>query len=191
MSTKEKIIVCEVGPRDGLQIAKAIMPTEIKVRWIAAIAAAGVPEIEAADDSRQRDQPRVECVPWMPTVNQRLFRGQRSCRRNESVFDGSNTTVYYLPGTTGWSNTFAGVSAVLWRPQIQASGANFGVQNNQFGFNITNGSTTNIPIVVEACTNLAGPVWIPLTNVILTNSFYFSDPGWTNYPVRFYGLGFP
>lgn len=46
MSTKEKIIVCEVGPRDGLQIAKAIMPTEIKVRWIAAIAAAGVPEIE-------------------------------------------------------------------------------------------------------------------------------------------------
>lgn len=46
MSTKEKIIVCEVGPRDGLQIAKAIMPTEIKVRWIAAIAAARVPEIE-------------------------------------------------------------------------------------------------------------------------------------------------
>lgn len=46
MSTKEKIIVCEVGPRDGLQIARAIMPTEIKVRWIAAMAAAGVPEIE-------------------------------------------------------------------------------------------------------------------------------------------------
>ena len=46
MSTKERIIVCEVGPRDGLQIAKAIMPTEIKMRWIAAIAAAGVPEIE-------------------------------------------------------------------------------------------------------------------------------------------------
>ena len=69
---------------------------------------------------------------------------------------------------------------------------NFGISNNQFGFNITNGLTTNIPIAVEACTNLANPVWIPLTNVTLSNgSFYFSDPQWTNYPARYYGLGFP
>ncbi|MGH7103807.1 MAG: hydroxymethylglutaryl-CoA lyase, partial [Acetobacteraceae bacterium] len=38
--------VCEVGPRDGLQIAHAIMPTPAKCRWIEAVAAAGVPEIE-------------------------------------------------------------------------------------------------------------------------------------------------
>ena len=44
--TKEKVTVCEVGPRDGLQIAHSVMPTEAKIRWIAAIAAAGVPEIE-------------------------------------------------------------------------------------------------------------------------------------------------
>jgi hypothetical protein len=80
---------------------------------------------------------------------------------------------------------------VLWNPQIQAGGTNFGVQNNQFGFTITNGSTTNIPIVVEACTNLASPVWIPLQTLTLSNSFYFSDPQWTNYFARFYGLGFP
>ena len=43
---REKVRVCEVGPRDGLQMAKSIMPTAIKARWIAAIAAAGVPEIE-------------------------------------------------------------------------------------------------------------------------------------------------
>lgn len=43
---REKVRVCEVGPRDGLQIAKSIMPTAIKARWIAAIAASGVPEIE-------------------------------------------------------------------------------------------------------------------------------------------------
>ena len=43
---QETVRVCEVGPRDGLQIAKGRMPTAIKVRWIAAIAAAGVPEIE-------------------------------------------------------------------------------------------------------------------------------------------------
>jgi hydroxymethylglutaryl-CoA lyase len=43
---KEKVRVCEVGPRDGLQMAHDIMPTSIKVRWITAIAGAGVPEIE-------------------------------------------------------------------------------------------------------------------------------------------------
>lgn len=42
----EHIRVCEVGPRDGLQIAKSRMATDTKVRWIAAIAAAGVREIE-------------------------------------------------------------------------------------------------------------------------------------------------
>ncbi len=42
----EAVTICEVGPRDGLQMAHAIMPTALKTRWIAAIAAAGVPEIE-------------------------------------------------------------------------------------------------------------------------------------------------
>lgn len=42
----EHVTVCEVGPRDGLQMAKGRMPTATKLRWIAAIAAAGVPEIE-------------------------------------------------------------------------------------------------------------------------------------------------
>ena len=39
--------------------------------------------------------------------------------------------------------------------------------------------------------NLANPVWIPVTNVTLTNSFYFTDPQWMNYPARYYGIGFP
>lgn len=43
---RENVTVCEVGPRDGLQMAKSIMDTATKSRWIAAIAAAGVPEIE-------------------------------------------------------------------------------------------------------------------------------------------------
>lgn len=42
----EKVIICEVGPRDGLQIAKSRMATTAKAQWIAAIADAGVPEIE-------------------------------------------------------------------------------------------------------------------------------------------------
>ena len=40
------ILVSEVGPRDGLQSIKAIMPLEAKKAWIAAEAAAGVREIE-------------------------------------------------------------------------------------------------------------------------------------------------
>jgi hydroxymethylglutaryl-CoA lyase len=42
----ERVRICEVGPRDGLQIARSRMATDTKVRWIAALAAAGVAEIE-------------------------------------------------------------------------------------------------------------------------------------------------
>src|SRR6478735_6337786 len=38
--------ICEVGPRDGLQNAHHLMPTEAKKAWIAALAAAGLKEIE-------------------------------------------------------------------------------------------------------------------------------------------------
>ncbi|MCK0209935.1 hydroxymethylglutaryl-CoA lyase [Starkeya koreensis] len=42
----EKVRVCEVGPRDGLQMAEAIMPTEVKIEWIRSLVAAGLHEIE-------------------------------------------------------------------------------------------------------------------------------------------------
>ena len=40
------VLICEVGPRDGLQNAKHLMPTEAKRAWIGALAAAGLREIE-------------------------------------------------------------------------------------------------------------------------------------------------
>lgn len=40
------ILISEVGPRDGLQSIKRVMPLEAKKAWIAAEAAAGVREIE-------------------------------------------------------------------------------------------------------------------------------------------------
>ncbi|MEL7468507.1 MAG: hydroxymethylglutaryl-CoA lyase [Pseudomonadota bacterium] len=40
------ILVRDVGPRDGLQLVKSVLPTEIKLAWIKADIAAGVPEIE-------------------------------------------------------------------------------------------------------------------------------------------------
>jgi hydroxymethylglutaryl-CoA lyase len=41
-----QVHICEVGPRDGLQNAQHLMPTEAKKAWIAALAAAGLREIE-------------------------------------------------------------------------------------------------------------------------------------------------
>lgn len=41
-----QIFICEVGPRDGLQNARHLMPTEAKKAWIGAMAAAGIEEIE-------------------------------------------------------------------------------------------------------------------------------------------------
>src|ERR1041385_4844693 len=41
-----QIHICEVGPRDGLQNAKHLMPTAAKKAWIQALADAGLKEIE-------------------------------------------------------------------------------------------------------------------------------------------------
>lgn len=44
--TASRVLISEVGPRDGLQNCDSIMPTADKKRWITALAAAGVKEIE-------------------------------------------------------------------------------------------------------------------------------------------------
>jgi len=110
----------------------------------------------------------------------------------EPFSDNPNVTVYYLPGTSNWTflTDVTGVKTVLWNPLIQTGNGNFGVQNNQFGFDIT--GTPAIPIVVEASTNLANPVWSALTNVTLTNGlFHFSEPLQAGSPTRYYRIGSP
>jgi hydroxymethylglutaryl-CoA lyase len=42
----EQVTICEVGPRDGLQMASEMMATDVKLRWIRQLAAAGLKEIE-------------------------------------------------------------------------------------------------------------------------------------------------
>jgi hydroxymethylglutaryl-CoA lyase len=41
------IHICEVGPRDGLQLVKEVMPTATKQKWLVALAQCGFPEIDA------------------------------------------------------------------------------------------------------------------------------------------------
>ena len=106
------------------------------------------------------------------------------------AFFENSATVYYLPGTTEWGSTFGGLMTVQWNPLMQTSNGSFGVQSNQFGFNII--GSTNIPIVVEACTNLGSASWTPLQTCTLTNgSIYFTDPQWTNYPACLYRIRSP
>jgi hypothetical protein len=95
-----------------------------------------------------------------------------------------------LPGTIGWTNSFASLPTALWylsNPLILNKGPGFGVQSNQFGFAIS--WATNVPVVVEAATNLSNPVWMPVsTNTLVNGVSYFGDPQSANLPARFYRL---
>lgn len=59
----EFVHVCEVGPRDGLQMAKTRMTSADKVRWIAALHAAGLPEIEVGSFVPPRVIPQLADTP--------------------------------------------------------------------------------------------------------------------------------
>jgi hypothetical protein len=96
----------------------------------------------------------------------------------------------HLSGASGWGPTFGGRPTALWNPQVQTSDPTFGVTPSGFGFTIT--GTTNVPIVVEASTDLAGGTYLPLQTCTLTNGFlYFIDGQWTNYRARFYRIRSP
>jgi hypothetical protein len=111
-----------------------------------------------------------------------------------TAFESSDdATVYFLAGTLGWSETFALLPTALWvlpQPLILNQGPGFGVHSNQFGFTIS--WATNVPVVVQATTNLSNPVWTPVsTNTLTGGTSYFSDAAWPNYHQRFYRLTRP
>jgi hypothetical protein len=77
--------------------------------------------------------------------------------RGPFVFSADwNATVYYLPGTSGWSDFFAGCRSLLWNPTTTPPS----LRDNHFSFDIT--GTANIPMAVEASTNLANGAWVGL-----------------------------
>jgi hypothetical protein len=108
-----------------------------------------------------------------------------------NMFSGVDTLsarVYYYAGTTGWSATYDGLTtvALIAGPEI----SNVAVQENIFGF--TGNGTNNQVIVVQACTNLANPIWVSLqTNTLSGTSFNFTDGQGTKFPRRFYRLRSP
>jgi hypothetical protein len=110
-------------------------------------------------------------------------------------YNDIKATVYYLPGTTGWGtpgSLFGGCPTALWmlpNPMILNYEPSFGVRTNRFGFIIS--WATNVSVVVEVC-SMTNSTWVPLqTNTLTGGWVYFSDPQWTNYPVRCYRLRSP
>jgi len=80
------------------------------------------------------------------------------------------------------------VSVPRTPPRIVVTNANFGIRSNRFGFDLS--GAFGQAIVVDGSTNLAD--WLPLrTNSMGSSPIYFSDPGWTNYPQRFYRARLP
>jgi len=98
---------------------------------------------------------------------------------------------FHLPGTTGWgTGELSYYPNSLWNPSIQTGDDHFGVQTNGFGFMIT--GPINSLVKIETGTNLTHDVWNPIvTHKLIDGSVNFHDPGWTNYPNRFYRLSMP
>lgn len=118
-----------------------------------------------------------------------FFKGNAPSLASAVFFGDPGATIYYLPGTIGWSTTVGGCPTALWKPVIQ-NDTYFGVQSNRFGFNIR--WTSGMTVTVEACTDLANPSWSSLqTNTLIGDTVYFSDADWRNYPSRFYHLRWP
>lgn len=67
-----RVLISEVGPRDGLQSIKTIMPLDAKKAWIAAEAAAGVTEIEVGSFVPAKVLPQLadtaEVVAYAKTI---------------------------------------------------------------------------------------------------------------------------
>ncbi len=131
-----------------------------------------------------------EAFSYCASLTEVFFAGNFPDLGYDVFADDNNATAYYVPGTAGWSTNVGGLTTLLWNPVIQTGDASFGVSNGQFGFNIT--GTSNIPIVVEACTNLASPVWSPVQAGALTNGlFYFTEPLQTSLSGRYYRVSSP
>jgi isopropylmalate/homocitrate/citramalate synthase len=58
-SLPKRVTVVEVGPRDGLQNESALIPTEVKVRFVDALSGAGLPVIEVTSFVSPKSIPQL------------------------------------------------------------------------------------------------------------------------------------
>jgi hypothetical protein len=122
------------------------------------------------------------------SVREMFFLGNAPTVGGSPFFE--KAVAYYMLGTTGWSSSLGNAPAVLWNPR----GSAFGVRSNRFGFTIT--ASTNIVVVVEACTNFVTSSWRVVSTNTLTNTVgggacYFSDLQLFDLGSRFYRFRSP
>ncbi len=92
------------------------------------------------------------------------FMGDAPSHVGSLVFSGTTTTIYYLPGKSGWGTIFGGRPAGVGRavPHILGAGMRSG---GRFGFEVL--GSFDREAVVEASADLPGGVWTPIsTNTI-------------------------
>jgi len=106
MSARD-VTVCEVGPRDGLQNARGRMATADKIRWVAALARAGLPEIEVGAFVRP------DLVPAMADTSEVVA---------EAVRHESATIIVLVPNLRGAERALAAGARKLTVP-VSASRA--------------------------------------------------------------------
>ena len=100
-------------------------------------------------------------------------------------FYATTATIYYLPSHAAqWPSTYDGRPALCWNPIIGNMSAPS--STTPFSFAIT--GTTNIPVAVEASTNLAARTWDRLltTNIPPAGILEFSDADAASHPFRLY-----
>jgi hypothetical protein len=107
----------------------------------------------------------------------------------DAFIGATAATVYFNPGTKGWTDRFGGRPTKMWDQQPQPRATNLGFKSGQFGFDIT--AMSGQPFVIEAATNLVQPVWKPLSTNTAINTVSFTDPQWKEYPTRLYRIRTP
>src|SRR6516162_3976540 len=71
-SCPHSVRIVEVGPRDGLQNEKAVLPTEQKIRFVQLLAEAGLPVVEATSFVSPRAIPQLSDASAVMTGIERL-----------------------------------------------------------------------------------------------------------------------
>ncbi len=100
------------------------------------------------------------------------------------VFHDAPSTIYYLPNSSGWGDTYADRPAALWNPTFTAPELVAGA----FSTSVT--GTPDIPVAVEVRACLLTGEWIPLLTTTIPSSgiLEFNDPNAVNHPARFYRI---
>ena len=125
-----------------------------------------------------------------PSLKALFFRGNAPSAPQTAFFGTTNAIAYYLPGKSGWTDTFGGRPTALWLPVIWTQDEDFGIQSNAFGFNLNWASGQTV--VLEASSDLAGVDWSSIsTNVLPSDTWYMRDLSWTNFSQRLYRIRSP